>query len=65
MSRSGIDIRGRARKLYLNYRTTDEIRRQAVALLEGVEVDDLDDDAPSEGVGVSERHRDEYDGREG
>jgi len=43
MSRSGIDIRGRARKLYINYRTTDEIRRQAVALLEGVEVDDLDD----------------------
>jgi hypothetical protein len=43
MSRSGIDIRGRARKLYINYRTTDEIRRQAVALLEGVTVDDLDD----------------------
>ncbi len=43
MSRCGIDIRGRARKLYLNYRTTDEIRRQAVALLEGCEVDDLDD----------------------
>jgi len=43
MGRSGIDIRGRARKLYINYRTTDEIRRQAVALLEGVEVDDLDD----------------------
>jgi hypothetical protein len=45
MSRSGIDIRGRARKLYINYRTTDEIRRQAVALLEGVAVDDLDDGA--------------------
>jgi hypothetical protein len=43
LSRSGIDIRGRARKLYINYRTTDEIRRQAVALLEGVAVDDLDD----------------------
>lgn len=43
MSRCGIDIRGRSRKLYLNYRTTDEIRRQAVALLEGCEVDDLDD----------------------
>ena len=43
MSRCGIDIRGRARKLYLNYRTTDEIRRQAVALLEGCEIDDLDD----------------------
>lgn len=43
MSRCGIDIRGRSRKLYLNYRTTAEIRNQAVALLEGVEVDDLDD----------------------
>ena len=43
MSRCGIDIRGRAKKLYLNYRTTDEIRRQAVALLEGCEIDDLDD----------------------
>lgn len=43
MSKCGIDIRGRARKLYLNYRTTDEIRRAAVALLEGCEVDDLDD----------------------
>lgn len=43
MSRCGIDIRGRARKLYLNYRTTDEVRRQAVALLEGCEIDDLDD----------------------
>jgi superfamily I DNA/RNA helicase len=27
----------------LNYRTTDEIRKQAVALLEGCEIDDLDD----------------------
>lgn len=43
MSKCGIDIRGRSRKLYINYRTTDEIRRQAVALLEGIEVDDLDD----------------------
>lgn len=42
MSRCGIDIRGRSRKLYLNYRTTDEIREQAVALLEGREIDDLD-----------------------
>lgn len=43
MSRCGIDIRGRARKLYLNYRTTEEIRRYAVATLMGVEVDNLDD----------------------
>jgi superfamily I DNA/RNA helicase len=42
MSGCGIDIRGRAKKLYLNYRTTDEIRREAVSLLEGIEVDDLD-----------------------
>jgi superfamily I DNA/RNA helicase len=43
MSKCGIDIRGRSKKLYINYRTTDEIRRQAVALLEGVGIDDLDD----------------------
>ncbi len=43
MGRCGIEIRGRSRKLYLYYRTTEEIRRQAVALLEGCEVDDLDD----------------------
>lgn len=42
LGRCGIDIRGRARKLYLNYRTTDEIRKLAVALLEGREIDDLD-----------------------
>lgn len=43
MSRCGIDIRGRAKKLYLNYRTTEQIRLKAVSLLEGCEVDDLDD----------------------
>jgi superfamily I DNA/RNA helicase len=43
MSACGIDIRGRSRKLYLNYRTTEEIRLQAVATLEGCEVDDLDE----------------------
>lgn len=43
MSKCGIDIRGRSKKLYLNYRTTDEIRKQAVAMLEGCEIDDLDD----------------------
>lgn len=43
MSSSGINIKGRSRKLYLNYRTTEEIRLFAVARLEGCEVDDLDD----------------------
>ncbi|MDR3428226.1 UvrD-helicase domain-containing protein [Silvimonas sp.] len=43
LSRCGVDIRGRSRKLYINYRTTDEIRRAALSYLEGCEIDDLDD----------------------
>jgi superfamily I DNA/RNA helicase len=43
MSACGVDVRGRSRKLKLNYRTTDDIRRWSVAILEGVAVDDLDD----------------------
>ncbi len=42
LSHCGINIKGRARKLKINYRTTDEIRRWAVNLLEGLPVDDLD-----------------------
>lgn len=42
MGQCGINIQGRSRKLYLNYRTTEEIRARAVAELEGIEVDDLD-----------------------
>ncbi len=43
LSRCGINIRGRrSRKLNINYRTTDEIRRWAVALLDGRDIDDLD-----------------------
>jgi superfamily I DNA/RNA helicase len=42
LSRCSIDIRGRARKLRVNYRTTEEIRTAAVALLEGWRIDDLD-----------------------
>lgn len=38
----GIDIRGRGRKLRVNYRTTEQTRRWAVGLLEGVPIDDLD-----------------------
>jgi mRNA-degrading endonuclease RelE of RelBE toxin-antitoxin system len=39
----GINIRGRSRRLRINYRTTERIRNFAVALLEGVAVDDLDE----------------------
>ncbi|MYB36330.1 MAG: AAA family ATPase [Gammaproteobacteria bacterium] len=42
LGRCGIDIRGRARKLRLNYRTTEETRCWAEGLLEGQDVDDLD-----------------------
>ena len=42
LSKCGINIRGRSRKLKINYRTTDEIRKWATALMEGVSVDDLD-----------------------
>ena len=42
LSRLGINIRGRSRRLKINYRTTEEIRRWALALLDGVEIDDLD-----------------------
>lgn len=44
----GIDVRGRAsRRLRLNYRTTDAIRRYAVAVVEGLPLDDLDADSGS------------------
>lgn len=42
LSRTGIHVTGRSRKLRINYRTTEETRRWAVGLLEGVHVDDLD-----------------------
>jgi superfamily I DNA/RNA helicase len=42
LSRCGIDIRGRARKLRINYRTTEETRAWATAVLRGLDFDDLD-----------------------
>jgi hypothetical protein len=44
LSKCGINVRGRARKLRINYRTTEEIRKYAFALLKGVSFDDMDDD---------------------
>jgi superfamily I DNA/RNA helicase len=43
MTKCGIDVRGRSKKLKVCYRTSDEIRRWAVAVMEGVSVDDLDE----------------------
>ena len=42
LGRCGIDVRGRSRKLRLNYRTTEETRRWAARLLAGRAIDDLD-----------------------
>ncbi len=43
LSKCGIYIRGRSSILKINYRTTDEIRKYAFALLNGISFDDLDD----------------------
>ena len=43
MSVCGINVRGRSKRLRLNYRTTQEIRAWAVSVLEGISVDDLDE----------------------
>jgi UvrD-like helicase C-terminal domain len=58
LSKCGIDIRGRARKLRVNYRTTEEIRKAAVALLEGCAVDDLDGGVDSQQAYKSLTHGD-------
>ncbi|MFN0086786.1 MAG: UvrD-helicase domain-containing protein [Blastocatellia bacterium] len=42
MSRAGIDIRGRSRRLKINYRTSQQIRQYAERILAGLEIDDLD-----------------------
>lgn len=39
---AGINIQGRSRRLRVNYRTTEEIKRQAVRIVSGVEADDFD-----------------------
>ena len=56
LGQCGIDIRGRGRKLKVNYRTTEEIRRYAVRLLEGREFDDLDGGADEQKVYISLTH---------
>lgn len=43
LSRCGINVRGRSSILRINYRTTEEIRKYAFALLNGISFDDLDE----------------------
>jgi len=42
LSRCGIDIRGRGKKLRINYRTTEELKNWGMGLLRGLAFDDLD-----------------------
>ncbi|MCP4694775.1 MAG: UvrD-helicase domain-containing protein, partial [Desulfobacterales bacterium] len=42
MSRAGVEIRGRSRRLKVNYRTSEQIRKYAGAILKGLDIDDLD-----------------------
>lgn len=44
LSQCGINIRGRGRKLRISYRTPEEIRKWAVSILAGLDVDDLDNE---------------------
>ena len=42
MSRAGIGIKGRSKRLKINYRTSEQIRKYAQAMLMGLDIDDLD-----------------------
>jgi hypothetical protein len=49
LSQCGINVRGRSRKLRINYRTTEETRAWATAVLAGVGFDDLDGGSDTNG----------------
>jgi mRNA-degrading endonuclease RelE of RelBE toxin-antitoxin system len=42
LSRAGIDVSGRSRRLKINYRTSEQIRKWSHGILAGIAVDDLD-----------------------
>lgn len=42
LSRGGVEVRGRSRRLKINYRTSEQIRILAQGILNGVSIDDLD-----------------------
>jgi mRNA-degrading endonuclease RelE of RelBE toxin-antitoxin system len=42
LSRAGINVVGRSRRLKINYRTSEQIRQWAHSLLSGMDIDDLD-----------------------
>jgi len=42
LSRAGIHVKGRSRRLKINYRTSEQIRNWSQNLLKGINIDDLD-----------------------
>lgn len=44
LSHCGVNVRGRSATLKINYRTTEEIRKAAFAILNGISFDGMDDD---------------------
>ena len=48
LSKCGINIRGRSSYLRINYRTTEEIRKYALAVLKDIPFDNLDDEYETE-----------------
>lgn len=42
LSRAGIHVKGRSRRLKINYRTSEQIRKWAQNILTGIKIDDLD-----------------------
>lgn len=57
LSSCGINVRGRrSARLKLTYRTTEEIRRVANAVLQGVSFDDMDESSETLQGGLSNRH---------
>lgn len=55
-SSAGIDIRGRSRRLKVNYRTTEEIKKVAVSVIKGIDFDDMDGGEESQNGYVSLMH---------
>lgn len=53
---AGINVRGRSRRLKVNYRTTEEIKRMAVAIVKGVNYDNFEDGIESISGYVSLMH---------
>jgi superfamily I DNA/RNA helicase len=58
LSKSGINIRGRSSNLRINYRTTEEIRKYAFAVLQDIPFDNLDGEYEAETLCQSLTHGD-------